>query len=172
MTETRDERTRRSYAEAERSLDVVNARRVRRGPEVAIAVLVVLSLAFGVVAAVDLRRLMTPRGAALAWAGAAVFGDCTAYERLSVAAPGVSGDPGSKDARCAGLVRRTADARAQSSAYGIELLSVVPDGRRAQARLRLTAPGRREDVQLELVRVADGWAVVRSAQTCRVVGCG
>ena len=35
MTETREERAERVYAEAERSLEVINARRVRRGPEVA-----------------------------------------------------------------------------------------------------------------------------------------
>jgi len=34
-------------------------------------------LAVGVVAAVDLRRLQTPHGTALAWTGAAIFGDCT-----------------------------------------------------------------------------------------------
>jgi len=57
---------------------------VRRGPEVLVGV---LALGVGVVAAVDLRRLMTPTGTALAWTGAAVFGDGTAYERLSVAEP-------------------------------------------------------------------------------------
>ena len=114
---------------------------------------------------------MTPRGTALAWTGAAVFGDCTAYERLSVPAAGAAGDARSADARCADLVRRTAAARADSSAYGIDLLAVVPDARRARARLRLTSPGGRQDVQLDLVRAGDGWAVVRSAATCRAVGC-
>jgi len=33
VTETREERAERIDAEAERSLDVINARRVRRGPE-------------------------------------------------------------------------------------------------------------------------------------------
>jgi len=49
--------------------------------------LLALTLAVGTIAAIDLRRLQTPRGTALAWTGAAVFGDCTAYLALSVPDP-------------------------------------------------------------------------------------
>lgn len=171
MTETREERAERVYAEAERSLEVINARRVRRGPEVLVGVLVLLALGVGVVAAVDLRRLMTPSGTALAWTGAAVFGDCTAYERLSVAEPGAAPDGRSGAERCRDLSARTDPARQASSSYGIDLLSVVRDGRRAQAQVRVTSPDGVDDARLQLVRAGDGWAVVRTVATCRAVGC-
>ncbi len=171
MTETREQRTERLYAEAERSLDVVKARRVRRGPETLIAVLVLLSLAVGVVAAVDLRRLMTPRGTALAWTGAAVFGDCTAYDRLSVPASGAAADRRSQAQRCLALRRATQDARDESGRVGIDLLQVQQDGRDARAVVRLSRPQGVAVVQLDLVRDGAGWAVVLTDATCRVVGC-
>ena len=171
MTESREQRTERLYAEAERSLDVVNARRVRRGPETLIAVLVLLSLGVGAVAAVDLRRLMTPRGTALAWTGAAVFGDCTAYDRLSVPAPRPTADRRSQAQRCLALRRATQDARDESGRVGIDLLRVQEVGREASALVRLSRPQGVALVQLELVREGAGWAVVRTDATCRVVGC-
>ena len=48
-----------------------------------IGITALLILAVGVTAAVDLRRLHTPRGAALAWTEAATFGDCRAFLALS-----------------------------------------------------------------------------------------
>ncbi|MCW2614622.1 MAG: hypothetical protein JWN08_1616 [Frankiales bacterium] len=171
VPETREQRVERIYAQAEQSLEGVKARRVRRGPEVLIGVTVLLALAVGTVAAVDLRRLMTPSGAALAWTGAAVFGDCTAYERLSVAAPGAPADDRSSAERCQDLQAATARDRDDSSSVGIELLSVRQDRDSAQAQVRVTGPDGVADVRLELVEVSDGWAVVRTAPTCRAVGC-
>ncbi len=171
MTETREQRVERVYAEAERTLDAMNARRVRRGPEVLIGVLLVLALAVGAVAAVDLSRLMTPRGTALAWTGAAVFGECTAYERLSVAPPGAAADPRPETVRCRALAVRTAPAREQSSAYGIDLLSVTQDGRQANATVQVRRPTGSQSTRLDLVRSGDGWAVVRTEATCRTIGC-
>jgi hypothetical protein len=75
--------TEQRWAEAERSLDAQTARRVRRTPGVVIGILALLVLAVGLTAAVDLRRLQTPRGASLAWTEAAVFGDCRTYFALS-----------------------------------------------------------------------------------------
>ncbi|MBC7374462.1 MAG: hypothetical protein H7323_10785 [Frankiales bacterium] len=171
MTETREQRTERLYAEAERSLDVVKARRVRRGPETLIGVLVLLSLGVGVVAAVDLRRLMTPRGTALAWTGAAVFGDCAGYERLSVPPRTALRDSRAPAERCLALRRATQEAREQSGRVGIDLLQVGESERDARAVVRLSRPQGVVVVQLELVREGAGWAVVRTDATCRVVGC-
>lgn len=170
MTETREQRAERVYAQAERSLDAMNARRVRRGPEVLLAVLVVLTLGVGAVVATDLRRLMTPTGTALAWTGAATFGDCKQYDRLSVA-PDRAADPRGEDDRCAALQERTLAQRADSSRYGIELVDVQRDGDEASAQVRITTPDRTAVVRLPLVRVEDGWAVVRTDEVCRAVGC-
>lgn len=168
MTETREERAERVYAQAEQSLIAVNERRVRRGPETLVAVLVGLCLAVGVVAAVDLRRLMTPRGTALAWTGAAVFGDCTAYQALSI--PGVRQERTDSEL-CSDLIRRTEQARREPTTIRIELLTVVIDDRRATARMSITRPGATATAELELVRRGDGWAVLRTADTCAAVGC-
>ena len=171
MTETREQRIERLYAEAERSLEVVKANRVRRGPESLIAVLLLVSLSVGAVAVIDLRRLQTPRGAALAWTGAAVFGDCTAYARLSVPPRLAVRDPRSPAERCVALRRATQDAREQSGRVGIDLLQVGESGPDARAVVRLRRPRGVVSVQLELIRVDAGWAVVRTDATCRVVGC-
>lgn len=170
MTETREERAERVYAQAEQSLVAVNERRVRRGPETLVAVLVALCLAVGVVAAVDLRRLMTPRGTALAWTGAAVFGDCTAYQALSIPDTGVR-EERTIGELCSDLIRRTEQARREPTTIRIELLTVVIDDRRATARMSITRPGATATAELELVRRGDGWAVLRTADTCAAVGC-
>lgn len=170
MTETREERVERIYAQAEQSLVAVNERRVRRGPETLVAVLVLLCLAVGVVAAVDLRRLMTPRGTALAWTGAAVFGDCTAYRALSVPDTGVREERADNEL-CSDLVRGTEQARRQPTTIGIELLAVSTMGSRATAQMRITRPGNVDTTELQLVRRGDGWVVLRSADTCAAVGC-
>ncbi|MBW3639468.1 MAG: hypothetical protein KY451_06440 [Actinobacteria bacterium] len=170
MTETREQRAERVYAQAEQSLVAVNERRVRRGPETLVAVLVVLCLAVGVVAAVDLRRLMTPRGTALAWTGAAVFGDCTAYRVLSVPDTG-AGEERTDGELCSDLIRSTEQARREPTTIRIELLAVEMAGRQATAQMRVT---RRDDVdttELQLMRRGDGWVVLRTADTCAAVGC-
>src|SRR5206468_1137780 len=63
--------------------DAQAARRIRRTPAVLIAITGVLVLLVAITAVIDLRRLHTPRGAALAWVEAATFGDCRAYLSLS-----------------------------------------------------------------------------------------
>lgn len=170
MTETREERAERVYARAEQSLVAVNERRVRRGPETLLAVLVALCLAVGVVAAIDLRRLMTPRGTALAWTGAAVFGDCTAYQALSVPDTGIR-EERTDGELCRDLARRTEQARREPTSIGIELLSVEQAGRTATAQVRLTRSGDAKTTVLQLQRRGDGWVVLRTADTCAAVGC-
>lgn len=130
--------------------------------------LVVLSLAVGTVAAVDLRRLQTPTGTALAWAGAVVFGDCTAYARLSIA-------PESEDrgdaAVCRELRAGTEEARAEAARIGIDLESVEQRGREAAARVQIRRGDDVTSVELELRRKGDGWGVVLTEEMCRQVGC-
>ena len=133
---------------------------------------VALSLAVGVVAAVDLRRLQTPRGTALAWTGAAVFGDCTAYDRLSLPDPDALRDERRTDTEvCRDLRRQTEDARENAARTGIDVLRVERDGDRAEVDVRVRRPDETDTVTLPLVRRGDGWAVVRTAPVCLAVGC-
>ncbi len=130
--------------------------------------LVVLSLAVGTVAAIDLRRLQTPRGTALAWTGAAVFGDCTAYDRLSIAP---ASERRSDAAVCRALRASTEDARAAAATIGIELRSVEQRGREATAVVEIRRGQDETSVELPLRRKGDGWGVVLTDQVCRDVGC-
>lgn len=153
----------RRYAELERSLEPQRARSIARGPIGLIGVCVALSLAVGTVAAVDLRRLQTPRGTALAWTGAAVFGDCTAYERLSF---------GDFDQRtCRDLLNSTEQARQDSSQYGVDVLSVEQRGREATVEVQVRTPDGTERIELPLRRKGDGWGVELTDEVCNAVGC-
>lgn len=171
MTEQRNERTERLYAQAERKLEGVKARQVARGPVSLIGVLLALCLAVGVVAAVDLRRLQTPLGTALGWTGAAVFGDCEAYLRLSTPDPAAASDPRSEAQLCTELRARTEAARAEAARIGITASDPVEQGGQARVAVVVTRPDGQRSVTLDLVRRDDGWAVVRSAAACRAVGC-
>lgn len=162
----------RQYVEAERKIEPQKARSIARGPIGLVGVLVVLVLAVGVVAAVDLERLQTPRGTALAWTGAAVFGDCRAYSQLSVPD---GEETRSEDEVCGELRVLTEPAREQAAQIGIDLLSVKQRGRAAIAEVELRRPQgervRTERVELPLRREGDGWVVVRTDEVCDVVGC-
>jgi hypothetical protein len=156
------------YRELESSLAPARERSVARGPIGLIAVLLVLCLGVGVVAAIDLRRLHTPRGTAMAWTSAAVFGDCTAYERLSLPAEDDSRDG---DQRCRELRRATEQAREQPDEVGLEVVSVQERGREATVEVRLRRGDRERSVTLPLRRKGDGWAVLLTDEVCRAVGC-
>lgn len=158
----------RRYAELERSLEPQRARSIARGPIGLIGVLVVLSLAVGVVAAVDLRRLQTPRGTALAWTGAAVFGDCIAYERLSIPD---EPEQRSDDEICRRLFASTQEARQDAAAIGIDVVSVEQRGREATVEVEVRRDERTRTVDLPLRRKGDGWGVVLTDEVCAVVGC-
>ena len=156
-----------AYARLEEKNVGRTAATVRRGPISLVAVMLLVALAVGVVAAVDLRRLQTPRGTALAFTGAAVFGDCTAYRELSVGRDG-----GDEDDRCLELRRRTEEARARAGEVEIELVSVTEGDEGAEAVVRVRRPGEpAREVPLELRRRGDGYAVELTAQTCAVLAC-
>lgn len=160
----------RRYAAAEERLEPQRRRSIARGPVGMIGVLAVLILAVGVTAAVDLRRLQTPRGTALAWTGAAVFGDCDAYRQLSVAAPG-SLDRRPVSELCRDLRRTTERARETASQIGIDAGRVTRSGREATVVVEVRRPEGTERIELPLVRRGDGWAVVRTPAACLAVGC-
>lgn len=153
----------RRYAELERSLEPQRARSIARGPIGLIAVCLALALAVGTVAAIDIRRLQTPRGAALGWTSAAVFGDCESYRRLSF---------GDLDARtCLELRTSTQQARETAAGIGIDVLSVQQRGRQATVRVQVRRGEDTAQVDLPLRRKGDGWAVELTAEVCAVIGC-
>lgn len=159
------------YAEAERSLEPFYERRRRRGPPVLIATMLSLILAVGVVVAVDLRRLQTPQGTSQTWTGAAVFGACAVYEKLSVPAPDAAPDSRDKDERCADLDRETAPNRQAGSEISIDVGRVEQTGRTARVDVTVRRPAGAEQATLELRRRGGGWVVVRTSETCAVIGC-
>jgi hypothetical protein len=157
------------YAEAEQRRGGRSAATARRGPVSLIAVCLGVALSVGTVAAVDLRRLQTPTGAALGWTGAAVFGDCTAYRELSLPR---TGDRRDADELCRDLRASTEVNRERAGEVAIEVTSVQQDGDEAVATVRLERPLQRPaDVPLPLRRADDGWAVLLSDEVCEVVGC-
>lgn len=160
----------RRFAQLETSLEPQRQRSVARGPIGLIGVLAVLCVAVGTVAAVDLRRLQTPEGAALSWTGATVFGDCTAFEQRSVAVPGRP-DRRTTAERCDDLQEQTRSAREESARYSIAVLSVEERERAATVRIRIGRPDGARTVDLLLEERDGGWVVLRTGQTCRAVRC-
>ena len=171
MSDRRDPRLEQAYARAEDKLDVYYAQRRRRGPPILLGTLLALTLAVGTVVAVDLRRLQTPRGTALAWTGAAVFGDCTGYLALSVPDPA---DPQEmrSDALCRALRQRSAANRSAATQIAIEVQDVRRAGSVATAFMLVRRPNGEQQVELMLRRNGDGWAVIRTPEVCAAVGCG
>jgi hypothetical protein len=160
------------YAQAEEKLEDIKAQRVARGPVSLIGVLLALCLAVGITAAVDLRRLQTPRGTALAWTGAAVFGDCTAYLELSVPDPGaVVPDRRSDGELCRDLRARTEAARSDAPRIAITAGQSTVSGRQARVPVVVARPDAERRVELRLRREGAGWVVVRTAATCLAIGC-
>jgi hypothetical protein len=158
----------RRYAEAEERKSGRSAATARRGPISLIAVCLGVALSVGVVAAIDLRRLQTPTGTALAWTGAAVFGDCTAYRELSAE----TGDEPDADARCRTLREATELNRAEAGRVAIEVVEVAEDGDRARATVVLQRPERDEvEVEVPMRRTGDGWQVELTDEVCDAVGC-
>jgi hypothetical protein len=158
------------WARAERTLDVQAARRIRRTPGVVIGITSLLVLAVGSTAAVDLRRLQTPRGAALAWAEAATFGDCRGFLALSeVYDP--TNERRTEEEICRALRAATESARANSTRITIGARSVVRAGNRAVVRVEVRGPDGSREVPLSMVRRGADWLVVRAAGACGDVGC-
>jgi hypothetical protein len=155
---------------AERSLDVQAARRIRRTPGVTIGILAGLVLAVGVTAAVDLRRLQTPRGAALAWSEAATFGDCRGFLSLSqVEDPLV--ERRTDEEICRALRAATAQARIDSTRITVLVTSVDQEGPGATVRVEVRGPSGLRTTDLRLVRRGNDWLVLRQAGACGEVTC-
>ena len=158
------------WGAAERGLDLQNARRVRRTPGVVIAILLLLTLAVGVTAAVDLRRLQTPRGAALAWTEAAVFGNCRAF--LSLSQPDDATTERRTDSEiCRSLRAATAEARNDVTRIAIRPRSVVQHGRTADAVIEVREPVGTRELRLHLVHRGRDWLVVRDDGACHYLTC-
>jgi len=158
------------WAAAERTLDVHAARRIRRTPGVVIGILALLVLAVGVTAAVDLRRLQTPRGAALAWTEAATFGDCGGFLALSVPSDATS-ERRNDDEICRALRSSTAEARTNATRIALQARSVQQRGRRASVSIDVRGPGGVRLVTLQLVRRGSHWLVLREPGACGAVSC-
>ena len=148
--------------EAERRNELRDRRRVERSPYVLVGLLLALVLGVGLTAAVDLRRLDTPAGAALAWAESAVFGDCPRYVLLSSPDPS-GGDDARREQVCRDLAARSAD---RAAATRVRLLAARP----GSAELVVERPG--ETVPFRVALVRDGrWRVVLDDASCAAVGC-
>lgn len=158
------------WARAELTLDVQADRRIRRTPAVVIAITALLVLAVAITAAVDLRRLQTPRGAALAWAEAATFGDCSRFLTLSIVDEPTS-ERRTDDEVCQALRRSTEQARADSVRITLTARSVERTGRRAVVSVETQSPDGTREVTLMLVRRGADWLVVRRAGACGDVPC-
>ena len=156
------------YAAAERTLDVQRARRLRRTPAVLVAVIGGLVLLVAITAAIDLRRLQTPRGAALAWTEAATLGECRGY--LALSRP-VDQERRSDDQICRALRARTADVHNRAVPVRIRALRVTRDGRTAAVDVRVTKGDATYDAHLTLVRRGAKWRVLRDTVACGTVGC-
>jgi hypothetical protein len=158
------------WANDERTLDVQAARRVRRTPGVVIGITGLLVLAVGLTAAVDLRRLQTPRGAALAWSEAATFGDCRAFLQLSRPTDGKTALRTDADI-CRALRKATEPARNDASRIAIRTISVALHGRTANVVVEVRRPDGDRRASLALVRRGNDWLVLRDADACSAVAC-
>lgn len=150
------------WATAERTLDASAARRIRRTPWIIIGIVALLVLAVGITAAVDLRRLQTPRGAALAWTEAATFGNCRAFFALSRPSDPLA-DRRTDDDLCRALRDASAPARADVTRVSITPRSVVQHGRSAVVLLDVRDPRGTRTIRLDLVHRGNDWLVLRGA---------
>lgn len=160
-----DQRLERLYAQAETKNEARKAATVRRGPVSLIAVCLGVALVVGITAAVDLRRLQTPRGTALAWTGAAVFGDCTAYRQLSV------DTAADDDAWCRALHAATEEARDRPGDVDLAVVSVREQGDRATVLVTVRRADDERQVSLALRRQDGDWAVLPQGEVCELVPC-
>jgi hypothetical protein len=158
------------WAYAERSLDVQAARRIRRTPGVVVGITALLVLAVGVTAAIDLRRLQTPKGAALAWTEAAVFGNCRAFLALS-RPDDPTAERRTDDEICQSLRAATARARNDASRISLNAVAVEQHGSTAVVVIDVRGPDGVRPATLNLVHRGNDWLVLRSAGACGDVGC-
>ena len=156
--------------DAPQTPDPAALRKARRQRVMLLAVINALTLAVGVVATVDLRRLATPGGTALRWVQAAVFGDCADYLEFSVPAT----DPPEERSRselCRDLREATQDARRDQLRIGLRLGPVTSGTTEALAQVDLSRDGKDTPEHVHLVRRDGHWRVLRDQATCSSVGC-
>jgi len=158
------------WQRAEIEAEATRRRKARRQPLLLIGLINVLVLAVAATAVVDLRRLGTPQGTALAWTQAAVFGDCSDYLRLSVPA-GTNADRRTAEQLCADLRQATSTARTNSARIALRPAGSSVRGGTATVRIGLEQTARRRVVVLDLRRSGGTWRVLRDATTCGSVGC-
>lgn len=157
------------YRELEAAEEIKRLRKQRRQPLLLLALINALVLGTGATAAVDLRRLNTPGGAALAWTQAAVFGDCDDYQAYSVAVDPAA-DRRTSQELCRDLRATTEQARSQSLTIGITRDRAVQKGNAATVELTVTRRSVPTSVLLSLERKDGQWRVLRTAEACRI-GC-
>ncbi len=157
------------YREAEALAEARRRVKMRRQPWLLLGLVNVLIIGTGLTAAVDLRRLQTPGGAALAWTQAAVFGDCEDYLSFSLPQDGLE-DRRTPVELCQDLRAATAQARAQSLTIGLTRGRVTQTGDRASVDLVVTRQAVPLSVTVSMVRDDGQWKVVRDDDACRI-GC-
>ena len=155
------------WRESERQMYAERAAKAARGRIITLAVLNLLLLAVGVITAIDLRRLNTPEGAALAWTEAALFGECRGYERLSLPDYPDEGE----GARCRTLFVQAAPTRDVASTIAINPRGSQVAGETATVTVEVASPTRTVRPALSLRKEGDRWKVVRDPQTCAAVRC-
>ena len=159
------------YRAMEDEAEARRLRKIRRQPVILLALINVLTLAVAATAVIDLRRLATPQGTALAWTEAALFGQCDSYAELSVADP-ARPERRSSRKRCEALRVATATARQDVARIALNPVGTHVTGGQALASVRLRrSTGDAVVIALDLTRTHGHWRVVRSARTCRVLAC-
>ena len=155
------------WRESERQMYAERAAKAARGRIITLAVLELLLLAVGIITVIDLRRLNTPEGAALAWTEAALFGECRGYSRLSLPEPPEQGE----DARCRELFEQATAARDEASMIAINLRGSQIVGQTARVTVEVTGPTRTVQPTLKLRRQDDQWKVIRDEVACSAIRC-
>jgi hypothetical protein len=161
VTDEGEARRERAYARLEAQHEQRRVRTARRGPVSLIAVCLGVALVVGVTAAIDLRRLRTPEGTAVAWTGAAVFGDCTGYRELG---------PELDQQACRDLREATREARERPDVE-ISARSARVRGDRAEVALEVVRRGVPQRLAVPLVRVDGRWRAAPDDALCAVVYC-
>jgi hypothetical protein len=153
----------------ERKNEARTAKQVRRTPVVVVGLLVVLTFAVGITAAIDLRRLDTPAGAAQGWVTATLAGDCARYRLLST-----PDEPESRGEQqlCDDLADATREGLASAVRTRVRVVGdVVQEGGLARVSVELAPEGGTAVVKELRMVDRDRWRVVRDAAACALVRC-
>ncbi len=156
----------------ERKNERRTARQVRRTPAVVLGLVVVLTLGVGVTAAIDLRRLDTPEGAAQAWVQATLIGDCNRYLLLSVAATTEPEDGRTTAGLCQDLLESSRAGLQDAVRTRVQVTGdIVREGSVARVVVKLQREGTTAVSRRLLLSRQERWRVVRDAEACGLVSC-